>query len=104
MAPSVESILDEAKRLVHGDRQKSYGSPWESFGRVAEAANALLHSKLARPLTAQDIGLLMVLVKLVRQTYAPKRDNLVDIAGYAEVLDLINGSAPDSQERGVPGS
>ena len=41
------------------------------------------------PLSAEDVALCMIAVKLARQATRPKRDNIVDIAGYARVLELI---------------
>lgn len=31
----------------------------------------------------------MIAVKISRECHRPKRDNRVDIAGYAEVLDMV---------------
>ena len=84
------SILKEAQRIVHGDRSDDYGHPLYDFARTAGMASAMLVDKL-RPgvvLEPTDIGMLMILVKLSRQVNRAKRDNLVDIAGYAETLQM----------------
>jgi len=39
--------------------------------------------------TPEQVGLCMVAVKISRQVNKAKRDNLVDICGYAETLHLI---------------
>jgi hypothetical protein len=45
------------------------------------------------PLGAKDVALMMVDFKLARQCGSPKRDNLVDLVGYAGILDdLEEGS------------
>lgn len=80
-----ESILQEAHRLTHGDRGAAYGLPHEDYGRVAQMFNALMAPKLKAPLTAHDMALAMCCVKLSRQVNSPKRDNMVDLAGYAWV-------------------
>ena len=37
-----ESILEEAKRIVHGDRGENYGHPFEDFSRTAQIWSAIL--------------------------------------------------------------
>jgi Domain of unknown function (DUF6378) len=81
-----ESILEEAQRLTHGERGLAYGPPHEDYGRVAAMFNALMARKLKEPLTPADMALAMCCVKLSRQANSPKRDNMVDLAGYAYVV------------------
>ena len=38
-----------------------------------------------------DVPLCMIAVKLARQAHRHKRDNLVDIAGYARTASMIAG-------------
>jgi len=80
-----ESILLEAQRLTHGDRNKDYGHPLDDYTKNAGIINALFAHKLREPFTAADVALIMVGVKLSRQVNRPKRDNMVDAAGYAWV-------------------
>lgn len=79
-------MLDEAKGLVHGARQAAYGSPKENWARTAAIWSVILGTKV----TPRQACLCMIGVKLARQVHAPKRDNLVDIAGYIGVMDLID--------------
>lgn len=79
-----KTILDEAKSLVYGDRQDDYGSVRDDFHRVAGLLNVLLSGRLKAPIADEDIPLIMICLKLSRQVNKHKRDNLVDIAGYAE--------------------
>ena len=51
--------------------------------------SAALSHKLNQPLIAEDIACIMALVKVSRQINLPKRDNLTDLAGYAECWDWI---------------
>ena len=80
-----ESILLEAHGLVHGDRQVAYGHPFHDFSRTA----ALWSAILGHPVTAQQVGLCMCAVKISRQCNAPKRDNMVDLAGYAATVQMV---------------
>ena len=77
-----ESILQEAHRLTHGPRQADYGHPLDDYTRTAALVSALLAHKLKEPLTASEMALAMVCVKLSREVHAPKRDNCTDGAGY----------------------
>lgn len=78
-----ETVLQEAQRLVHGDRRAAYGHPLDDYTRTAGLVSALLGSKLLAPITAEEMILVMCCVKLSRQINAPQRDNMTDLAGYA---------------------
>lgn len=74
------SILSEAQNIVDGDRQQTYGTPLENHTRTAELWSAYLGTKV----TARDVCMMNILQKCSRDRFKPHRDNLVDIAGYAE--------------------
>lgn len=78
-----ESTLQEAHRLTHGPRRADYGHPLDDYTRTAGMVNAMLSHKLKEPLLAEDVTMIMQCVKLSRHVNAPKRDNMVDEAGYA---------------------
>ena len=44
---------------------------------------------LPDPVPADLVALCLIAVKISREVNAPKRDNIVDMAGYAETLSLI---------------
>lgn len=85
------SVALEAHAAVYGDRQDDYGHPREDFTRTAVLWTGLLQHKLAEGewIEAEDIGRCQIAVKLARDVHAPKRDNRVDIAGYALTLDRL---------------
>lgn len=91
--PQYESILDEAKRITEGVRRAEYGAPADDFGRAAYMWTGILARKLrdGQPITAMDIPLCMIAIKLARQSHFHKRDNLVDIAGYARTAAMVAG-------------
>ena len=80
-----ESILDEAKRIVHGDRGENYGHPFEDFSRTAKIWSAILGINV----TPEQVALCMIGLKISREVNRPKRDNIVDGAGYFETLDMV---------------
>ena len=80
-----EDVLDEAKRLTGGDRNKAYGHPSKNFGQIAELWNALKPGVTFAP---REVAIFMIAVKLARETHSPRRDNWTDIAGYARCGNL----------------
>jgi hypothetical protein len=44
---------------------------------------------LGLPVTPEQVALCMIAVKMSREVNAHKRDNLVDIAGYARTLETV---------------
>lgn len=83
----------EAENLVYGDRQAAYGSPRDAYVAQAKAWSGVLAHKLHTDLTPEDVVLLLTTMKIVRQARKPKRDNVVDIHGYALVLSRVEANA-----------
>ena len=88
-----EPVLDEAKRITASDRQEDYGHPSQDFTRTARMWTGILAAKLreGEEVSAMDVPLCMIAVKLARQAHCHKRDNLVDIAGYARTAAMVAG-------------
>ena len=86
---TMQNILEEANELVNGARQASYGHPLDDFSRTAGMISAMLAHKLKEPISAEEIGLIMCCVKISRQINRAKRDNLVDLAGYACTVEMV---------------
>lgn len=87
-----ESILQEAQRLIHGDRNASYGHPLDNHSTTAEMVTAFLRRKYGRgmpKLDAEDVCWFNVLQKVAREANVHKRDNGVDICGYAGNVEMI---------------
>ena len=80
------NILEEANSLTAGDRQDDYGHPAEDFQKVVDMAKGL--GLVPETFNVYDHCLYMVLVKLAREVNKPKRDNLVDGAGYFRTLEM----------------
>jgi nucleoside 2-deoxyribosyltransferase len=81
-----ESILEEAQRIVNGPRRETYGHPKDHHARTA----AMWGAYLGIEFKPEWVGVLFILDKLVRERNAHTRDNLTDIAGYAQVVQLIH--------------
>lgn len=74
-------ILDEAKNVVY-QRNAAYGQPEDNFAITAELWSAYLGT----PIQPEDVGCMMILLKVARERYQHKMDNLIDVAGYAECV------------------
>lgn len=79
------TVCDEARAAVYGPRNKDYGSVTDNFGMTAKMWSAILGVSVS----AKDVGLCMVALKVSREKFCSKRDNLVDIAGYAATLEKL---------------
>lgn len=88
-----ESTLVEAECIVNGERAVDYGDSTTNLTRIAGIAELLLddseweHLASKREFSATMIAKVMIAVKLGRERHQHKRDNLVDAAGYIELLD-----------------
>jgi hypothetical protein len=100
VAPSIKSTrvqtLETAIALTGGDRNKSYGPPFDNMSDCAALWNAYVNSKQACivrtvdsyevKFTAEDVAWLMTLVKMTRtfqSGYHP--DNYTDAAAYSAI-------------------
>ena len=83
---SNETILQEAQRLVHGDRGDSYGHPIDDFTRTGRLWAAILGVPEVTPV---QVGLCMAAMRISRQCNKAKRDNMTDLAGYAETVQMV---------------
>lgn len=83
-------FLGEVMSIVR-ERGESYGPPEIHWGRTAALWTALLGERLTEPLTARDVARLYVADKLSRDVHTPRRDNLLDIAGYATGVAGLEG-------------
>lgn len=76
------TILDRAKSIITGNRQTTNGKPERSFHKIAERWSLTLGTTV----TAQQVALMMVDLKMVRTlegvTTEGHDDHFVDMAGY----------------------
>jgi hypothetical protein len=80
---SLGASLDEAKTVICGERQDQYGNPEDSFALIADYWGTYLNLE---SLSSMDVAHMMMLFKIARcQGQKPKRDNYVDLQGYAAI-------------------
>ena len=88
-------VLEEAIALIHGQRADDYGDAQLSFQRMADLVNPII-KKAGGNLTATDMSLVMIQVKIARLQESPDHeDSWVDIAGYAALGAQIAITAPE---------
>ncbi len=81
-----ETVCQEADRLVSLDRQEQYGHPYNNFTDIGRFWGTILGIPDIAP---ETVALMMAALKIAREKFKPHRDNRVDMAGYAKVIDLI---------------
>lgn len=95
------SILKEANAIIYGDREKTYGHPSKNLETIATMWNAYLlarSTKAGVEIGAKDVAAMMVLLKTARLANNPDhRDSLVDICGYAALIERCD-EQPKEQE------
>ena len=80
-------LLDNAKEIVGGARNKAYGNPADNHGCTGEMWTSYLKRKgfLAEgvSISASDVCWMMVLLKASREAHWSQYDNALDAVGYA---------------------
>lgn len=97
-------VLREAEQLITGDRNETYGTPTQNFTNIAELWNVQFAHLLKddAKFSAYDVALAQIHVKMARMVAQPKRDNFVDIAGYAACGWEAKDSEPNAMTGVVP--
>lgn len=86
--PPPDTILNEAARIVDGARNQDYGTPAANHGRTAELWSVYLGLEIS----PRQVCMMNILQKISRDAFRAKRDNLVDIAGYARNAEMLGDS------------
>ena len=90
-------ILDRAKAIVTGEREKQYGKPEDNFAAVAKMWEVYLRGQCVGEgadvrVAPEDVAMMMVLLKVGRlMTGDYLADNYVDICGYVACAGEIAG-------------
>ncbi len=96
-----EQILDEAKKCVLIDRNKTHGDPEDNFALISglwtEYLRSIKKPALITPISSTDVATMMILMKVSRLVTSPKNpDHWIDIAGYAACGGGISTAEPES--------
>ncbi|AXH48828.1 hypothetical protein SEA_STEAMY_53 [Mycobacterium phage Steamy] len=81
------SILTQAEEIINGQRAKDYGDALENHQRIAALWNAYLQKNVV---DHNDVAVMMILLKIARfMENGYHQDTVVDIAGYAGVIEKM---------------
>lgn len=85
----MKAVIKEASDIIEGARNQQYGKAENSFSRIADYwTNYLKHTGIStKGVSEADVGMLMILLKIAREEFEHKHDNIVDIIGYAALVE-----------------
>ena len=90
-----KTILKEAHEIIYGDREKTYGDPSKNLSLIGQLWGAYL----GQDISDYDVAYLMIMLKIARLSNTPDhRDSLVDICGYAALVDRIQQARAKTSE------
>ena len=95
------NVLEEAQNITSGDRHKDYGDAAQNWRCTSRLITALIANirDIRGPdarLSDSDGLMIMVLVKLAREQFRHKRDNIVDMCGYARLISVVAGDEAET--------
>lgn len=79
------NVLEDANKIIHGDRNDDYGHPLDNHGITA----GLWGIYLGIELTPEQVCILNILQKISRSMNKMTRDTIVDIPGYSGNIEMI---------------
>jgi len=91
-AVETKSVLDDAKDIIYGDREKTYGAPDKNLVAIAGywSNHLLTRFGVFHEITGADVCVMMTLLKAARLgNNLTHRDSLVDAVGYLALLERI---------------
>lgn len=87
------------QKPITDQRQPTYGHPALNFARQAIMWSGLLANKLIKPITPQEVALMMAACKLVRLVETPTHeDSIIDVGGYMSCLEQVNANKASGTE------
>ena len=78
--------MKEALKILKGPREKEYGNKKENHDNIAKLWSAYLNINL----TAHDVALMMLLLKVARtKSPNPTKDTYIDMVGYSAIAGEV---------------
>ena len=84
--------LDIATKIVTGQRQYDYGDKYQNHQNISELWSSYLGAKVS----AHDVAICMLLVKVARIKHRKTEDCYIDMAGYAAIAGEIHEREDDT--------
>ena len=83
---NTREYLDRATKIVTGQRQHDYGNKYENHKNISDLWSAYLDKEVS----AHDVAICMLLVKVARLKHRTTEDCYIDMPGYAAIAGEIN--------------
>ena len=90
--------LDTAAKIVTGQRQYDYGDKYQNHENISKLWSAYL----GYGISAHDVAICMLLLKVARLKHRPTTDCYIDMAGYAAIAGEINDRKKDDTDTTLP--
>lgn len=84
--PYRSTILEAAEAAIN-DRHKKNDIPERNFARIAKVWSEILDGDI--DITPAQVALMMIALKVLRESFSHQDDNLVGIVGYTLCLEEI---------------
>jgi hypothetical protein len=88
---SKESVCQQADKLVGGERQWAYDHPFDNCTRIGIIWGVVLNE--GKPIAPEKVALCLAGIKIAREVHRHAEDNLVDLAGYSQVCQMVHDKA-----------
>ena len=89
-----KEYLEEAARIVTGQRQFDYGNKYENHKNISDLWSAYLDKEVS----PHDVAICMLLVKVARLKHRKTKDCYLDMAGYAAIAGEISDRKKDDTD------
>tara|TARA_R100001377_G_scaffold14396_1_gene7340 strand:+ start:30 stop:317 length:288 start_codon:yes stop_codon:yes gene_type:complete len=83
--------LESAVKILMGPRERDYGDKTKNHENIAKLWSAFLDHEIS----AHNVAICMMLVKVARLKHRPTEDCYLDMAGYAAIAGEINDKDED---------
>jgi hypothetical protein len=83
------SLEEKIQKKIIDDRHKEYGDYEENFALLAEMFSIILFSKIKTALEPEDVGHIMMALKLYRCTKKYKADSYDDLSIYCKMTKQL---------------
>ena len=92
-----KDILKEANSLISKDREKDYGDKVKNHENIAKLWSAYKGIEI----TAHDVAVMMVLLKIARTKLGEvRKDTYIDMSAYGAIAGEIKFREPEEESEG----
>jgi hypothetical protein len=90
---NILQIANEITNLRSQEKERQYGPFEEGMTKAAEIASLIT----SKEITTEDVYYVMIALKLSRQAYSHKEDNLLDLCAYVGSLNNYLNKESDKE-------